>query len=89
MGTRIADDWAARGRRASGVQEHVRYLRLSTIAMLVVGVLSVITGATTDVGAIAILFGMLMIVSGIVKIIALRIMDGESPSLTWPRRDER
>ena len=57
--------------------------------MLVVGVLCIITGATTDVGAFGILLVMLMIVSGVVKIIALRIMDSDSPALTWPRRDER
>jgi uncharacterized membrane protein HdeD (DUF308 family) len=80
------------GRRVAAMlremQDHVRYLRISTIAMLVVGVMAVITGATTDVGPFGVLFGMLMIVSGIVKIIALRIMDGQPPSLSWPKRDD-
>jgi uncharacterized membrane protein HdeD (DUF308 family) len=71
------------------VRDRVRYLRLSTIAMLIVGVLAVISGATTDIGPIAILFGLMMIVSGVVKIIALRIMDGQPPAITRAGRDER
>ncbi len=67
----------------------MRYLRLTSIAMLVLGVMAIITGATTDIGALGVLLGMLMVISGIVKIIALRIMDGQPPALIRPRRDER
>lgn len=89
MRTRIAPEWAARDRRSSGVPNQVRYLRLSTIAMLIVGVMAVIAGVTSDVGPIAILFGLMMLVSGVVKIIALRIMDGQPPVITRAGRDER
>ena len=67
----------------------MRYLRLSTIAMLVLGVMSIITGATTDIGAFGVLLGMLMVVSGVVKIIALKIMDGQPPVFMRTRNDDR
>lgn len=67
----------------------MRYLRYTTIAMLIFGVLAVIAGVTTDVGPFGVLFGMLMIVSGVVKIIALRIMDGQPPAVNRAGRDER
>lgn len=89
MATRIADDRAACGRRGSGVSNRVRYLRITTIAMLIVGVIAIIAGATTDIGPFGILFGLLMLVSGVVKIIALRIMDGQPPVMTRAGRDER
>jgi len=67
----------------------VRYLRLTTVAMLVLGVMAIITGATTDIGALGVLLGLLMVVSGVVKMIALRIMDGQPPTLIRTGRDER
>ena len=50
------------------------YMRLTTFFMLALGVLMVIAGIFTDIGAFGIVFGLLMIVSSVIKVVALRIL---------------
>jgi hypothetical protein len=42
--------------------------------MLALGILMVIAGIVSDVGAFGIVFGLLMIVSSVIKVVALRIL---------------
>jgi hypothetical protein len=49
-------------------------MRLTTFFMLALGVLMVIAGIFTDIGAFGIVFGLLMIVSSVIKVVALRIL---------------
>lgn len=69
-----------------GASRQVRYLRISTIAMLVIGLLAIIAGLA-EYGALVTLLGLMMVISGVVKIVALRIMadDGRLPGRV--RRD--
>jgi len=55
----------------------MRYLRMSTILVFGFGVIAII-GGLTEFGPLAVLLGLMMIVSGVVKIIALRIMENGS-----------
>lgn len=63
------------------------FLRISTITMFVIGVIAII-GGLTEFGELAVLLGILMIISAAVKLFALRIManDGRLPG--GARRDE-
>jgi hypothetical protein len=52
----------------------LNYLRISTLTMFVIGIIA-IAGGIAEFGEFAILLGLLMIVSGVIKLVALRIMD--------------
>lgn len=52
----------------------VGYMRMTTFFMLVFGVFLVAAGLFSDVGAFGIVFGLLMIVSSVIKVVALRII---------------
>jgi hypothetical protein len=52
----------------------VGYVRITTFAMLAIGVLMVIAGLVSDVGTFGVVFGLLMIVSSVVKVVAVRIL---------------
>ena len=63
------------------------YLRLSTLLMFIVGLIAIV-GGIVEFGAFAILFGMMMIVSGVVKLFALKIMNDDGRLPGGARRDE-
>ena len=52
------------------------YLRMTSYAMVLFGVISLIAGIVSDLGPFFIVCGMLMIVAGVVKVIALAIWQG-------------
>jgi len=58
----------------------LNFLRISTLTMFVVGAIAII-GGLTEFGELAVLLGILMIISATVKLVALRIManDGRLP----------
>ncbi|MCC6703633.1 MAG: hypothetical protein IT334_02080 [Thermomicrobiales bacterium] len=58
----------------------MNFLRISTLTMFVVGAIAII-GGLTEFGELAVLLGILMIISATVKLVALRIManDGRLP----------
>lgn len=59
------------------------YMRLTTFFMLAIGILMVIAGIFSDIGAFGIVFGLLMIVSSVIKVVALRIL--KSAAIDTPR----
>lgn len=65
----------------------MNYLRLSTIAMFVIGVIA-IAGGIVEFGPIAILLGLMMIISGLIKLFALRIMNDGGRLPGGLRKDE-
>lgn len=67
--------------------QYVSYLRLSTILMFVIGVIAIM-GGITEFGPIAILLGLMMIVSGVIKLFALRIMNDGGRLPGGVRKDE-
>jgi MFS family permease len=58
----------------SGEFRTVGYMRMTTFIMLILGVFLVVAGLFSDVGAFGIVFGLLMIVSAVIKVAALRIL---------------
>ena len=65
----------------------MNYLRLSTVTMLVVGIIA-IAGGIAEFGPLAILLGMMMILSAIIKLVALRIMDSGARVPGGARQDD-
>lgn len=65
------------------------YMRLTTFFMLAIGVFLVIAGIFSDIGAFGIVFGLLMIVSSVIKVVALRIIKNsviETPRIETEER---
>jgi hypothetical protein len=54
----------------------VRYLRLVSIAMTVVGVLLAVAGSVFDLGGAYILTGLMLVIAGLVKIVTVAIWNG-------------
>ena len=54
----------------------MNYLRMTSYAMVLFGIISLIAGIVSDLGPFFIVCGMLMIVAGVVKIIAVAIWQG-------------
>lgn len=65
----------------------MNYLRLSTISMFIFGLIAII-GGIAEFGSFAILLGMFMIISGAIKLVALRIMDNGGRLPGGVTRDE-
>ena len=65
----------------------MNYLRLSTILVFVIGVIA-IAGGIAEFGPLAILLGLMMIISGVVKLFALRIMNDGGRLPGGARRDD-
>jgi hypothetical protein len=63
-------------------------MRMTTFFMLALGVIMVIAGLVSDIGAFGVVFGLLMIVSSVIKVIAIRIMQSSAVQ-TRPDVEER